>query len=386
MKIQIGMIEPPYKMGGAAARWYSVLVRELLAQGHELRVFATSTNPRHSEAALADFLHSPRLRLNIFPRNERRTWTERIRHALRPYSYHFSSDFLHEWKKSLSDFNPEFLHLEQLWSTWLMPRGWENRTLINIHHLISIDLGERPRGVRRLFRTEKQLVRRGVHFRVCSPRLSPFIRRWNPRAVIAEIPIGFDANLYPIRTSDGPDNTHPTLTVIGSMGWFPSRSAAERLITQILPRVQKEIPLARAQIVGWEARTRLAEHALNPDVELIENVPDPIPYFQKTDAFVYAPARGSGMKIKILEALALGIPIVTTSEGVEGLGTTRVDQIRTGESDDEIARAVIEVLRSPDARATLRAEGRKLIERVCSPVSTVAAIRNLYMTMKEKQT
>ena len=56
-----------------------------------------------------------------------------------------------------------------------------------------------------------------------------------------------------------------------------------------------------------------------PDVSIEENVPDIRPYFERSSVFLYPPARGSGMKIKVLEAMAFGMPLVTTEHGAEGM-------------------------------------------------------------------
>ena len=57
-------------------------------------------------------------------------------------------------------------------------------------------------------------------------------------------------------------------------------------------------------------------------VEIRSDVPDAQPFFRELDVLVYAPAVGSGMKVKVIEAMALGTPVVTNSQGIEGLPAT----------------------------------------------------------------
>ena len=146
--------------------------------------------------------------------------------------------------------------------------------------------------------------------------------------------------------------------MIGSMNWYPSHSAAVRLLTRLWPEIKRRIPNARVQIVGWQARSALKEFLEMPDVTIEENVPDIRAYFERTGVMLYAPARGSGMKVKILESFGFGVPVVTTSEGVEGLPA--VDGVHAGVCEDDaglIDRAVELFATQPSRTASGRPAG-----------------------------
>src|SRR5438270_612685 len=66
----------------------------------------------------------------------------------------------------------------------------------------------------------------------------------------------------------------PMVTLIGSMGWRPSYSAAVRLLTRLWPEIKRQVPDAKVQVVGWSAREKLAEFVGMPDVAIDENVPE----------------------------------------------------------------------------------------------------------------
>ena len=166
--------------------------------------------------------------------------------------------------------------------------------------------------------TEERLVRRFTYFRSVSPRLQSALLRVNPLARVRTVPLALDTSLYEYITPARRPGTL-VVSVIGNMDWYPTRSAAERFLTRLWPGIKARIPEAHAQVVGWNARVALKDFLNLPDVTIEENVPDIRPYFERTGVLLYSPARGSGMKIKVLEALALGVPVVTTSEGVEGL-------------------------------------------------------------------
>lgn len=211
------------------------------------------------------------------------------------------------------------------------------------------------------------------------------MKRINPRAEITTVPVGIDASLYEYIPDDR-RSTEPILTLIGSMNWYPGYSAAIRLLTRLWPEIKRRVPAARLQIVGWKARERLGEYLDLADVNIEENVPETRPYFEKTSVFLYAPSRGSGMKIKILEAMGFGIPIVTTREGVEGLPA--VDGVHAGVCEDDaglIERAV-SLLQDPERQNRQRLEARRLLESHCGPAPTLDAIESIYSRMVTQST
>ena len=277
----------------------------------------------------------------------------------------------------------DVLHLEQLWTGWL---GLENveRALVNVHHLCWIDLEHvRPPTVRGrldrwlMLRTERRLVKGLKHFRSCSPRLVPEMLSVNPAAQVTTVPVGIDPAQYEF-IPDQRRTAEPVLSVIGSMGWYPSHSAAVRLLTRLWPEIKRRVPAARVQVVGWNARSALADYLGMPDVSIEENVPDVRPYFERTGVMLYAPGRGSGMKIKILEALGFGVPVVTTSEGVEGLPAVDGEHAGVAEDDDGLIERAVRLLQDAEAQNRQRAAGRALLEQHCGPKPTVDAVEAIY--------
>jgi glycosyltransferase involved in cell wall biosynthesis len=165
------------------------------------------------------------------------------------------------------------------------------------------------------------------------------------------------------------------------MTWYPSISAARRLITRLWPAIKQQVPEARLRIVGWSARSALKEYLDTPGIEILENVPDIQPYFQQASVFLYAPARGSGMKIKILECMLFGVPIVTTSEGVEGIPAKDGAEASVCEDDAGLISRTVELLRDPERRERQRRAARALVESHCGPGPTVTAIEEMYQGM-----
>jgi polysaccharide biosynthesis protein PslH len=384
LRITLVMIEPPLPFGSAPSRWYYVLLKGLVDRGHYVTAFATSSKLEDLRKAV-ELFPAPRFSLRCYPHPSRAGIAAKLETLARPYSYMFSAELRTDLNHHLEN-GYDVLHLEQLWCGWL---GLEHsaKALLNVHHLEMIDLenlsgfsGRMALNRCLMFRSEKELIRHFKWFRACSGRLVPLIRKINPTASISTVPVGIDTTLYPFVSDQ--DRLHaPTLTLVASMSWYPGASAARRLLTKLYPLIKKEIPEARVEIVGWSARSVLKKYLGLPGVEIREDVPDTIPYFHRAGAFVYAPQRGSGMKIKVLEAMALGAPVVTTTEGIEGLCAEDGIHAQVSNCDEGLARRAVDLLRDRTSQNRQRRAARELVDSWCSPDRTLRMIEQIYSEM-----
>jgi len=381
LRIVMVLLEAPVPFGNAAARWYYVLLRELVVRGHRVTAFAACS--RVQEMAEAQKLF-PALQydLRLYPFPARTGIRAKLKTLRQPYSYMFSDELKRDLNAELTR-GFDVLHLEQLWAGWLGITR-RDKALVNVHPLVWIDLEDsqplrlRDRLTRwTMFRAERMLVRRLRHFRSCSPRLVPEMLAVNPNATITTVPVGIDPALYPY-IPDERRAGEPVLSVIGNMGWYPTLSAAKRLVTRLWPSIKKRVPVAHLQLVGWGAKVALKEYHSLPDVSVEENVPDTRPYFERTAVMLYAPGRGSGMKIKILEAFGYGIPVVTTSEGVEGIPA--LDGVHAGVCEDDagLIDRTVSLLQDQGAQNRQRFAARALLESHCGPKPTVDAVEAIY--------
>lgn len=370
MSLRVVLVCPaaPVPFGDTAARWFHLLTRELLAAGHEVSCLTVSDEPaaRVAEAAalLADAPGPGRRRFRSFPmRSTLPAPCRKARSAWRPFSdVYYAPGFRAALADELGR-GYDVLHLEQLWSAWAgvgVPRS-----LLNLHHLEVIDLeGSTPtdlvdRKTRwQMERATRHLLARSGSIRCFTPRLRERVQAVNPRAACWVVPFALDLSLYPMV----PATDEPVVGLLGSMHWPPSRSAAERLLTRIWPRVHRRVPAARLVIAGWNARRHLAHHLPMPGVTLEENLASPSDFFRRVAVLAYAPGRGSGRKVKVLEAMAYGVPVVTTAEGVEGMEVTDGEHCLLGEPDAVIAERVCALLEDAAARRRLRAAARTRIE------------------------
>jgi glycosyltransferase involved in cell wall biosynthesis len=134
-------------------------------------------------------------------------------------------------------------------------------------------------------------------------------------------------------------------------------------------------------LAGRHVRSAMQNLPAGPGVEFHENVADIAPYFHALDIFLYAPPHGSGMKVKILEALGFGSPIVTTPAGSEGIPLADGVHASVADTDEELAQRAIALLENPaQARQQTRA-GRRLLESYCDPQRSVQRFADLYESL-----
>jgi polysaccharide biosynthesis protein PslH len=382
LRILVGFTEPPLPFGGAAARWFYVLLKGLVERGHYVTAFAPCAKPLDM-AKCRELFPTSSFDLRLYVHPVRRGLRAKWETLQRPYSYIFAPELWHDLDAECRR-GFDVLHLETTWSGWLGQGRDTSRTVLNLHSLYDIDLANEAvaswsaRLHRRMRQqAERSLLRSFPTLIALTPRLKEAIQPIAPGARIHVVPLGLDLSLYPFLPAER-RSSEPVVTVIGSMNWQPSYSAAVRLLTRLFPAIRARVPNARLQIVGWEARKALGKYLPQPGVEIAENVPDARPYFERTGVFVYAPERGTGMKVKVMEAFAYGIPVVTTSEGIEGLPAE--DGIHAGVSDEDegLVERTVALLGDRLRQERQRLAARELLNQHCHPQVVLDGLEACY--------
>ena len=184
------------------------------------------------------------------------------------------------------------------------------------------------------------------------------LRALNPALNIEVIPNGVDLRYFT------PDNKEAretyTLLFTGNYEYAPNVDAALRLVHEVLPAVRAHIPAARLRLVGNAPPPEL--QALASDVITVTGrVPDVRPYLARASVFVSALRFGAGIKNKVLEALAMGCPVVATPLSADGIAARDGHEIIIA-GLDALPEAVVRLLNDPPLREALSANGRALIE------------------------
>jgi sugar transferase (PEP-CTERM/EpsH1 system associated) len=164
----------------------------------------------------------------------------------------------------------------------------------------------------------------------------------------------------------------------GKMDFRPNIDAMSWFCGEILPAIRVEVPLAHIVIVGQKPSSRIVALGKQEGVSVTGWVPDTRPYISDGAVYVVPLRMGSGTRLKVLEAMAMGKAIVSTSRGVEGIDVTREREVVIADSPSEFASAVVGLLRDPQRRQELGCAARALAEAKYDWRALVPAFDRVY--------
>lgn len=168
-----------------------------------------------------------------------------------------------------------------------------------------------------------------------------------------------------------------TVLFVGNFTHLPNRDAVAWLAKEIMPAVQARVPDASLRVVGSAPPAEVRALA-GPGVELFADAPSIGPHIEAA-AVVVAPVRtGGGMRMKVLEALAAGKAVVTTSRGTEGFDCFEEPPLAVADDGGSFAAATAELLEDPGRRAELRARARAFAAAHYSPESWAERLEAVY--------
>jgi glycosyltransferase involved in cell wall biosynthesis len=410
--VRIVVVTPavPHPFGDTAARWFYVLITELLARGHDVVGLAATEESDERISEAKQWLSKPELpkngssedgrskevssegapsrssghltlhchRLQVDSNPLRRKW----QNLVRPRSELLQDSALTTLLQQELAKGYDILHLEQMSTGWLglgVPR-----VLLNVHFFDVIDWAAKKnmsfgdhKALWQARRATRHLLRAIPNVRLLTARLKEMAESINPQGKYWVVPFALDTALYKMQQP----SQQPVVGLIGSMHWEPSRSAAERLITSIWPLVKQGFPEAKLYIAGWNAAKYLQKHSSQRDLILEENLVHSSDFFSKAAVMVYAPSRGSGMKVKVMEAMAYGVPVVTTWEGVEGIDYQNGRECWVAETNEDLAAKVCGLLENAAERQQMREAARHLIEECYSPGPVLDKMISVYRQM-----
>jgi glycosyltransferase involved in cell wall biosynthesis len=173
------------------------------------------------------------------------------------------------------------------------------------------------------------------------------------------IPTGVDLDFFrPTAAADQPDS----LVFTGAMDWMANEDAIFYFTQEVLPLIRKRIPKTSLLVVGRNPSSRLQELCrVTEGLEVTGRVEDIRPFVQRASVYIVPLRVGSGTRLKIFEAMAMGKAIVSTSIGAEGLPVRSGQNIMIADTPETFATAVVELLRNDGRRAELAGAARELV-------------------------
>ena len=217
------------------------------------------------------------------------------------------------------------------------------------------------RNVARLFQFTRRWLGAFDAVWVCSAAERRWAQRWTGQRVVHVVPNGIDSAKFAGLT---PHADRPRLTMAGTMMEGPNSDGAVWFAERVLPAVRRAVPDAEFWCVGREPCPEVAALAGRcAGVTVTGSVAEVGPYLARS-ALAVAPIRfGTGTRLKILEAMAAGLPVVSTRVGAAGLDFAPGRDLVLADRPVEFAAACVRLLRDGGARAAIGAAGRAAVQK-----------------------
>ena len=358
---------------GKRIRTWNLLRR--LAAAHELRMlcFGELTHLQREAAASAGI--SVRTLPALAPDRGLTLITRLVRNVFSalPYSAqkHMRGDFKQAVADEVESFSPQLIHCE--WGPYAAYREpYAHIPAAILAHNVESMIWARRAAVagdplrrwffglqaKRMDAFERAQMPRATQLIAVSEADAQIFRTWGARCVTVDN--GVDLDFYaPEANAEVADR----MLFLASLDWFPNVDAVNYFVDAMLPAILRTRPQATLRIVGRRLSASDAAHfAKVPGVEVIGEVDDVREELRSASVVVVPLRIGGGSRLKILEALAAGKAVVSTTVGAEGLAVADGAQLRTADAPDRFAKVVCELLADTPQRHALGRAGRALVE------------------------
>jgi len=216
---------------------------------------------------------------------------------------------------------------------------------------------------RRLRRFERAVCRRANGLVAVSQADAQALTALDPRLSPVVVPNGVDLEAYRPDFPPLAGLAHPSLAFTGKMDFRPNIDAVLWFAQQVLPLLWQRDPDMRFYVVGQSPSPRLDPLRAEPRITITGRVDDVRPYIAGADAYVVPLRVGGGTRLKVLEAMAMGKALVSTSLGVEGLGVGDGREALLADTPEAFAEAVASLLADAGRRRALGQAARAFVER-----------------------
>jgi len=233
----------------------------------------------------------------------------------------------------------------------------------------------------RLARFERRVCRQADQVVAVSAADARALRRLEPSLSPLVVPNGVDTGRYRPDLIDTLPLRHPAVVFTGKMDYRPNVDAVLWFHRRVWPRVLVQAPDAHWYVVGKSPHPRLAPLMADPSVTVTGWVPDVLPYLAGADVVVAPMRTGGGTQLKVLEALAAGRPLVTTTFGAEGVGLTPGQHALVEDDPAGQAQAIITLLTDRAAAQTMAMAGRELVVASYDWAVVTASLEGVYASL-----
>ncbi len=220
----------------------------------------------------------------------------------------------------------------------------------------------------------KRLMSRVAAVLCNSEREADFTRRYAPpRVQVWAVPNGVDTEVFAPAQADG--NRRNAILLCSGLAVYRNRTAALWFARRMFPRIRREVPDAEFWIVGSHPNREIRRLGESPGILVTGAVEDVRPYYALAKVAIAPYRYGEGTKIKVVEAMACGMPVVSTSIGCQGLDVIDGRHLLIADNETDFSRRVVELLRDTERAQVLSDAARALAAQKYSWQGLISALQ-----------
>ena len=400
MNILLLCNKSPYPPGEGGPMAMNSIVTGLLEAGHTVKVIAFNSNKYHVEMQDIPEDYRKKTRIEFIDINLKIKYSDALKNLFSNESFHVLRFISDDFKKRLVQvLKKEKFDIVQLETIYMAPyietiREHSKAKIVlrahNVEHKIWDRIAKKTfffakrwyikHLVRTLRRYEMSILDKVDGIAAITLTDASYFRRVTATPVI-DLPFGVDIEKFnPVfEVGDTPSFYH-----IGSMNWMPNEEGIKWFLKNVWDDVHKRIPEAKLYLAGrnmpkWLLKTK------KKNVVVVGEVPDAHEFVNEHNIAIVPLFSGSGMRIKIIESMALGKTVITTMVGAEGIPYSEFEDIIIADNEPKMVENICRLYKHPEEAEAIGLNARRLVENVYDNKKIINRLVIYYEELKSKK-
>ena len=397
MKILLLCNKPPYPASEGGPMAMNSIITGLLDAGHQVKILAINNEKyKVSEADIPDD-YKRKTGIELIDVDLQVRPTKAFLNLFTKKSYHverfISKDFEARLVEVLQKEQFDVVQLEMLYmAPYVATIREHSKAMIvlrahNVEHLIWERIAKETKFfvkrwyINHLARTLKNYELDAIEtvdgIAAITRKDAAFFRKYCSKPVV-DIPYGVYPEEFTPKTEI---KGHPKFYHIGSMNWMPNEEGIRWFIDEVLPKTVEKVPQFIYHLAGRNMPEWLT-NLNNPNINVIGEVPDAKEFVANHDVAIVPLLSGSGIRIKIIESMAMGKTVITTRVGAEGILYDEEVNIIIAENVAKMVEAIRSINENPQIAVKIGEAARKLVEETYDNRKIISRLLMFYEQIK----
>ena len=400
MNILLLCNKSPYPPSEGGPMAMNSVITGLLEAGHNVKVLAFNSNKYHVDVDSIPEDYRQKTRIEFIDIDLRIKFKEAFKNLFSDESYHVKRFISEEFKERLIQvLKEEQFDVVQLEMIYMAPyidtiREHSKAMIVLRAHNVEHKIWERMAKktiffakrwyinhlVRTLRRYEMGILDKVDGIAAITITDAAYFRRVTATPII-DLPFGVDIDKFQPVFEVGDT---PTFYHIGSMNWMPNEEGIKWFLKNVWDEVLERIPEAKLYLAGrnmprWLRRTK------KKNVIIVGEVPDAHAFVNEHNIAIVPLFSGSGMRIKIIESMALGKTVITTLVGAEGIQYSEFEDIIIADNEPKMVENICRLYQHPEEAEAIGLNARRLVEELYDNKKIIKRLEIFYNELKSKR-